>query len=253
MDEKEIDYSRLLEPENKAAFRTMLIAEVKKMLRSDAPRELFELIPSTADSIVNIGGVSELWVAELAYGPKDLKGGLCRGCKGECCRHCDPIGVTYDDAKRLALARGMQFKSFVKTYLIQHPTSKETAYAFAQTRPCQFLNEDGRCNVYASRPGVCELYPITIKDGKIGIALDTYCRFSFNAAVYQCDMLVFREYMSQHHPAELEKLEDIGKTCFPTKRQMKGMSQQERLASTAAGNRKFAEIVFGSKYPRHNV
>lgn len=93
--------------------------------------------------------------------PKFYEKGLrfeCTGC-GDCCRarHGEPswVYVTLDERRALAAHLQLPTSVFTRRYCersngffhLRHPTSD-----------CLFL-KDGRCSVYAARPGQCRTYP----------------------------------------------------------------------------------------------
>lgn len=93
--------------------------------------------------------------------PKFYEKGLrfeCTGC-GDCCRaqHGKPswVYVTLDERRALAGHLKLATSVFTRRYCeksngffhLRHPTSD-----------CLFL-QDGRCSVYAARPGQCRTYP----------------------------------------------------------------------------------------------
>ena len=243
----EINYSTLWQPENKAALKELLIAEVNGMCRPDAPDidTLRALIPDAVDSVIK-NGVPETFIAELVFGDTQLKGALCRGCDGQCCRHCDPIGLTVQDAQQLAKTLGIAFKDFITAYLMRNPARKvATPYAFKQTRPCVFLDEDGKCKVYDVRPSVCQEYPLTNFDGELGVTLADYCKLAVNAAAFQSAILVDEKFFGERNPGMMEAMRTMAASYFPSESELDAMSQPQRLMAIAAGDKKFAELAFG--------
>jgi|GEM_PF-3559969 len=242
-----MNYTTIWDDENKHKLKDALTKEVNGMFNASSPEidSLRAMVPDEVDKTIN-NGVAEVYVAELAFG--EHRGALCRGCDGECCRHCDPIGLTFQDAQRLAKYLGISLKNFIKKYLNHHhPREKSTTiYAFKQTKPCVFLNEHGKCQVYDARPGVCENYPLMTSDGNVGINIvDPYCRIRFNAAAFQCSVSIMAKLMEQKFPEYTEAMHTVADSCFPTQHELDAMSQPERIAAIAAGNKKFSALAFG--------
>ena len=83
----------------------------------------------------------------------------CTRC-ANCCKTLD-IKVTTTDAERIAEHLNMATEAFGETYLA---TDEEGGRKFRQ-RPCPFLGEDDRCQIYGVRPTDCLEYPFTNKEG----------------------------------------------------------------------------------------
>jgi Fe-S-cluster containining protein len=111
----------------------------------------------------------------------------CDGCDARCCRSYT-VHVTGADAFRIASGTGLEMVEFVG-YLPQvartdlgfllepdGPTYDlilETARTDEPRKPCLFFRVDdatgeGRCGVYALRPGACRRFPAILRDGERG-------------------------------------------------------------------------------------
>ena len=233
-----LDYRDLIHDKERLA--EALINEVLAQFNPDSPDVdlLREITPDVATRVARNGIGSGVLADLLAGGDTSV---LCQGCDGVCCRECDPIGVTHDDAQRMAKALNTSVKHVIKTYLKPHPESGPAEpYAVQKTKPCLFLGRDGRCTIYQARPGNCRLYPANVaKDGRIWISQTSYCRFLFNAHVMTAMALIMHEVMRRKAPAYAEYLDQLVSAYFPTAEQLEGMSQAERLAAMHAGNQRF--------------
>ena len=100
------------------------------------------------------------------YGSNDMVKADCGGCKG-CCDCCTGMGssIILDPLDVHRLVRGLKksFGELMETAVelnvadgVILPNLKMTGEKDA----CFFLNDSGRCNIHAHRPGICRLFPL---------------------------------------------------------------------------------------------
>lgn len=100
------------------------------------------------------------------YGLEDMVRADCAGCAGcsACCRGMG-TSVVLDpfDVFRLETGTGLRFEALIQNQLelnvvdgIILPNLKMTGESGA----CAFLNEEGRCSIHSSRPGICRIFPL---------------------------------------------------------------------------------------------
>ncbi len=81
----------------------------------------------------------------------------CRGC-GRCCRGAGAyVWVSAAEAEAMASSLGLTTKAFAKRYLRR--SGMRIALIDGPENACVFLDRDGRCAVYASRPVQCRTFP----------------------------------------------------------------------------------------------
>ena len=116
----------------------------------------------------------------------------CATCTGMCCYDVI-VRVTGYDAWRIKRAQALQFEQF----LTVGPDTPAGQGAFfvegerralylgknvANERACTFLmhlpNDTRRCGVYAERPTVCAVYPMTFTNGSVALRADVRCEAS---------------------------------------------------------------------------
>jgi Fe-S-cluster containining protein len=113
----------------------------------------------------------------------------CASCEGRCCYDI-VIRVTAFDAWRIARAQALPFEAIVDAER-DEPSSGNAfrvadgyralflAKSDAVPRACTFLmhlpGDVRRCGVYADRPRVCAVYPMTIRSGSIDVRDDVTC------------------------------------------------------------------------------
>ena len=76
-----------------------------------------------------------------------------------CCRNYSPRFKT-PDIKRISKLLHMKEGAFIDTYLCLD----EDGDYVAKSKPCPFLAEDNRCNIYEHRPSDCMRFPYTDED-----------------------------------------------------------------------------------------
>lgn len=100
------------------------------------------------------------------YGLEDMVRADCAGCAGcsACCRGMG-TSVVLDpfDVFRLETGTGLRFDALIQNQLelnvvdgIILPNLKMAGESGA----CAFLNEEGRCSIHSSRPGICRIFPL---------------------------------------------------------------------------------------------
>jgi Fe-S-cluster containining protein len=81
-------------------------------------------------------------------------------CKcANCCKSYSII-LASDDVKRIAAFLEISENDFISEYLTDADADEEKPYRF-KTKPCSFLNDDGRCRIQECKPDVCREYPHT--------------------------------------------------------------------------------------------
>jgi Fe-S-cluster containining protein len=114
----------------------------------------------------------------------------CAACTGACCSNVI-VRVTGYDAWRIKRAQGLEFRQFLYT----QPDDGTLAGGFliagerlatylgksaAHPPACTFLmhlpGDVRRCGVYADRPRVCAVYPMTIRNGSVDLRTDVFCK-----------------------------------------------------------------------------
>ncbi len=106
------------------------------------------------------------------YGPNDMVKADCHGCKG-CSKCCHDMGnsIVLDpyDIYRLQKEQNLDFQTLLATGKIELnvvdgvilPNLKMNENVKPGEVPhCAFLDENGRCSIHASRPGICRLFPL---------------------------------------------------------------------------------------------
>lgn len=193
----EINYFELFN--NKEQLRAALLAALLEDRNLGTPEAVFlrNIIPDVARDVAYSGVPGDM--INLISEEGEL---LCRGCAGECCKHSDPIGLTYNDSRRMANALNTSTKGFIKKYLKRNPDPEKIAklpYALQITKPCQFLDADNRCKIYSARPHVCRLYPLMEEGGKIGLRLEPFCRASFNLHLLHAENIISLEIAQRRY------------------------------------------------------
>jgi Fe-S-cluster containining protein len=110
---------------------------------------------------------------------------LCADCSLPGCCYFDIIRLTPDDVERLRAHLKLSLDEFVAQHCVSYVDDHDRRYTHAlkKTQPCAFLEEDGRCRVYADRPAVCAEFPFVV-DRKTRditeIRLFPFCNVPFN-------------------------------------------------------------------------
>lgn len=116
----------------------------------------------------------------------------CASCNGACCYNVIVRIMGYD-AWRIKRAQALEFSQFVVAQVEAEPKSDgfrigEEHYAmFLGKNPvapnaCTFLmhfpDDVRRCGIYAERPRVCSVYPMTLRFGAVDLRDDVVCKAS---------------------------------------------------------------------------
>jgi len=127
------------------------------------PSEIKEMYQKVADRnekfrrfLKNNAVDYELDAHFLRLHTKLFSGYDCCNCNN-CCKLYD-IMVDKNDIKVISEYLGLPENDFIGKYLIAH----EEDYIM-KDKPCCFLNADGKCGIYESRPSVCREFPHTDK------------------------------------------------------------------------------------------
>lgn len=80
----------------------------------------------------------------------------------QCAHCCKTMTPTYSqkDIRRIAKHLEMTPKAFTEKWLMQDPENGDWVN---KTQPCQFLQPDNRCGIYAVRPADCAEFPHHLK------------------------------------------------------------------------------------------
>lgn len=108
--------------------------------------------------------------------------GECQGCS-DCCRGMgNSIFLDPMDIYRLTTGLECTFEDLLSTCVelqvvdgFIQPNMKMTG----KEEQCPFLNEKGRCNIHAIRPGICRLFPL-------GRCYDGEGGFQYFLQIYEC-------------------------------------------------------------------
>ena len=101
------------------------------------------------------------------YGENDMVTADCRGCEG-CSRCCRGMGksIILDpyDIYRMTRGTGRSIQELlaggtVELNVVDGVILPNLAMNGSEEK-CAFLNEEGRCNIHGSRPGICRLFPL---------------------------------------------------------------------------------------------
>ena len=100
------------------------------------------------------------------YDDNDMVKAGCNDCKGcsACCRGMgDTIILDPYDVCRLTEGLGKSFQELMETHIelgvVDGVILPHLKMAGVE-ETCTFLNEEGRCSIHASRPGICRLFPL---------------------------------------------------------------------------------------------
>lgn len=110
---------------------------------------------------------------------------LCADCSLPGCCYFDIIRLTSDDVERLRAHLELSLDEFVAQHCVSYVDAHDRRYTYAlkKAQPCAFLEEGGRCRVYADRPAVCAEFPFVV-DRKTRdvteIRLFPFCNVPFN-------------------------------------------------------------------------
>ncbi len=87
----------------------------------------------------------------------------CEGCCACCCSMGESILLDPFDVYRLSTGLGKSFGELLEERLELHVVDGVILPNLKMAGPrerCTFLNEAGRCNIHAYRPGICRLFPL---------------------------------------------------------------------------------------------
>ncbi len=171
--------------------------------------------------------INDIWDGRF-YGKNDMAKTGCNGCEGcsDCCRNTgdsiilDPLDMycltiwthkSFEDMIEkeieIRMTDGMILPNIME-YDAAHPEKPEG---------CPFLDENGRCSIYAFRPGFCRLFPL----GR-----------------YYVDEAVGNTQEEISHDAGAEKAscntEAEKKTCAAEAEKMSGDAETEKMSGDAA-------------------
>ena len=100
------------------------------------------------------------------YTANDMVRADCFDCKG-CSACCHGMGnsIILDpmDIWRLQRATGLEFAKLMGKYIelnVVDGMILPNLKLAGKTEACAFLNEEGRCSIHESRPGICRLFPL---------------------------------------------------------------------------------------------
>ncbi|MGA1821105.1 MAG: YkgJ family cysteine cluster protein [Thermoplasmatota archaeon] len=103
-----------------------------------------------------------------------MNGNICMEKECSICCHGTEMELTPDDIRRIEDAGGEDF----------HVRSGESLLLRNEGGRCVFLDDGGRCSIYASRPAGCRLYPLVMDLSNWHAVLDSDCphrnRFSID-------------------------------------------------------------------------
>jgi Fe-S-cluster containining protein len=115
--------------------------------------------------------------------------GACAGCTGNCCRDV-VVRVTGFDAWRIRRGQRLEYEQFVEVRADEDPLGESfrigdqscslfLTKSAVDPASCVFLmNLPGdmrRCGIYADRPTVCAVYPMTLRYGSVELREDVRC------------------------------------------------------------------------------
>jgi len=114
----------------------------------------------------------------------------CSGCDGNCCYDVI-IRITGYDAWRIKRAQALAFEQFLSVQKDDEPGPGAflvdggyhalfLAKSEVEPRACTFLmhfpDEIRRCGIYAERPRVCAVYPMSLRNGTVDLRSDVVCK-----------------------------------------------------------------------------
>ena len=108
--------------------------------------------------------------------------GECQGCS-DCCRGMgSSIFLDPMDIYRLTTGLECSFEDLLSTCVELHVVDgfiQPNMKMVGKEEQCPFLNEKGRCNIHAIRPGICRLFPL-------GRCYDGEGGFQYFLQIYEC-------------------------------------------------------------------
>lgn len=87
----------------------------------------------------------------------------CKGCSDCCCGMGDTITLDPIDVHRLKKATDKDFNEMLGQCIelnVHEGVITPTLIMNKATSKCNFLNEEGRCDIHKYRPGICRLFPL---------------------------------------------------------------------------------------------
>lgn len=100
------------------------------------------------------------------YGTEDLVEASCNGCKGAAvCCHGMGSSIILDpyDIYRLSADLGKSFEELLTDKIELHVVDGiilPNLRMIGEEERCAFLDQNGKCGIHASRPGICRIFPL---------------------------------------------------------------------------------------------
>lgn len=121
-----------------------------------------------------LGGVKQMEISALAGKVKET----CFKCKrcGKCCKGSygdNTVSVFPREVRAIMNATGLQWLDIVEPPASTDVDEKGRFHTFEwvlRKKPdgdCIFLDDDGECCIYESRPFICRTYPMVLEDGRL--------------------------------------------------------------------------------------
>lgn len=84
----------------------------------------------------------------------------CKGCSACCTGMGSSIVLDPLDVHRISAHLGKKFEALLESEVELHVVDGVILPNLKMTPSCVFLNEEGRCNIHAHRPGICRIFPL---------------------------------------------------------------------------------------------
>jgi len=188
-------YGRLFEAGREEALRRTLAAKVYEGLLAP-DRSAMERITRIVDDVISEReggwhfGLSSERLSKVDLRSDDASARLCTDCALPGCCYFDIVRLTSADVERLSARLKLSSEEFVARHCTTFADAFDRRYTHAikRSKPCEFLDMDDRCRVYADRPSVCADFPFVV-DPKTGdvieIRLFPFCNLPFNVAQHE--------------------------------------------------------------------
>ena len=85
---------------------------------------------------------------------------VCRQC-GACCRWPGTVLLTAGDLEEIPAGLGLTPGQFIERHTVLARNRAQLILKERADGACEFLDEDGRCRIYAVRPQQCRDFPAT--------------------------------------------------------------------------------------------